>query len=178
MSTRPPFDARRISHPTGRRFLNRNFMAVDPARRRLVLAYQFESRLDFLTIEGIRYGSTAPPRKTRARWRIAHDRFLWDPDNETAYVAAAATNRYVYALFCGCKDRENRLPDQVHVFNWSGDLVAELKLDRPVLELAVAPDDSRLYAAVMEPFPVVGEWDVPARLREPGTRLALSRAPR
>lgn len=177
MSTRPPFDARRISHPTGRRFLNRNFMAVDPARRRLALAYQYESRLDFLTAEGIRYGTVTPPRRTQARWRIAGDRFFWDEDNETAYVAAAASDRYVYALFCGCRDSEKRLPRQVHVFTWSGDLVAELALDREVLELTVAPDDSHLYGAIMEPVPVVGEWDLPAALRERGTprgQVALS----
>lgn len=161
----PPFTPRRIAHATGRRLLNRNFLASDPQRKRLALSYQYEPRIDFFTSDGAQYGSVTGPRSTRPRWRVESDRFFWDDSNEMAYWRIDATDRYVYTLFCGCQDRENRMPSLLHVYRWNGDFVAEIALDREVTSFAVAPDDTLLYASVRDPYPAVGEWRLPERLR-------------
>jgi hypothetical protein len=83
----PPFSAKAMAHPAGRRQLNRSFMAVNPSRTRLAVSYQWKSRLDFFTIEGDRIGSVAGPRQTTATFRVTGDRFFWgrDDENEMAY---------------------------------------------------------------------------------------------
>ncbi len=161
----PPFDARRIAHPTGRRLLNRSFLAADPERRRLALAYQFEGRVDFFTADGRRYGSVAGPRETQARWRVVNDRFVWDDANEMAYWQIEATERYVYTLFCGCQIEAQRDPSRLHVFRWNGDFVGEIELDRPVSAFTVSPDDKVLYGSFEEQYEAVGEWRLPAWLQ-------------
>lgn len=165
LAAEPPFTERHVPDWNGRRLLNRSFMAVDGAAERIALAYQFAPRIDFFTIDGARYGSVEGPRRTTPRWRMRDGRFTWEDANEMAYWSVRATDRYVYALFCGCRLDEQRLPDRVHVFRWNGDLVGELALDRPVMALAVSADDERLYGAIEEPYPTIGEWTLPAELR-------------
>jgi hypothetical protein len=164
-----PFPAAVMPHVVGRRLLNRSWLAADPDGSRLALAYQWASRIDFFSPDGDRLGSVQGPRPTRAKYRIANDRFFWDPQGEMAYTGVQATNRYVYAAYCGCKEADDR--DQrsrrVHVFRWNGDFVSEIQLDRRVTAFAVSEDDAVLYASITEPHPAVGEWRLPAGLRAP-----------
>jgi hypothetical protein len=150
-----------MPEPNGRRLLNRNFMADQPGGGRFVLAYQFGNRVEFYTGAGERYGQVSGPRETEPRFGLAKGRLRWEDGNEMAYSGAYATERYVYALFCGCRLGEDVPPSRVHVFRWNGDFVGEVTLDRPVLEIAVSPDDATLYAGIEEPYPGVGEWKLP-----------------
>lgn len=158
----PPFTPQRIGHFTGRRMLNRNWLAVRPDGKRIALAYQFASRIDWFTADGDRYGTVAGPRETEARWSVRDGRFFWDDDNQKAYVGAHGGEHHLFALFCGCHNGEEPRPDRIHVFTWDGDFVGELALDRPVFAFTVSPDERMLYGATMEPFPAVGEWELPA----------------
>jgi hypothetical protein len=162
----PPYTARDIAHWNGRRRLNRTHLAAHPSGERLALAYQYRSRIDLFTADGGRYAAATGPRETTPRWRVDGDRFFWEDDNELAYVDAHGTERYVYALFCGC--REGALPTRVHVFRWNGEFVGELAVDRPMLAFTVSPDDSHLYGAFEEPFSGIGEWPLPELLRRGG----------
>jgi hypothetical protein len=162
----PPFKERHMPVRAGRRILNRGFLDADPAGRRLAMAYQWTSRIDFFTADGTRLGSVQGPRRTTPRYRHRDNLFFYDKAAEMAYVSLRATDRYVYALFCGIDAKQNvpQLGNRVHVFRWNGDFVAELQLDQPVVEFAVSGDDRTLYATTVDPYPVVGEWRLPAEL--------------
>lgn len=157
----PPFTPNEIQHYTGRSLLNRTFMAPSPGRDRIVLAYQSTNRLDFFTANSGHYGTVAGPRKTTARFRIRDDRFFWEADHELAYWSVAATDRYVYALFCGCTFEENGPPKLLHVFTWSGDFVTEIALREPMYTFTVTQDDKVIYGAIQDPFPRIAEWTLP-----------------
>lgn len=163
----PPFPAGTISHVVGRRMLNRSYLDAAPSGQRLVLAYQWASRIDVFAPDGSRIGSIQGPRTTTARYEVRNGRFFWDPQGEMAYTAVRATDRHIYALFCGCREADDRdqRSQRVHVFRWNGDFVAEIQLDRRVTAFAVSPDDAVLYAAITEPHPAVGEWHLPLALR-------------
>jgi TolB-like 6-blade propeller-like len=162
-----PFPARTIPHVVGRRLLNRSYLAARPDGRALALAYQWASRIDFFSPDGRRTGTVQGPRPTAAKYRISgDDRFFWDPQGQMAYTGVHSTGRFVYAMFCGCReaDDSDQRSERVHVFRWNGDFVREIQLDRRVTAFAVSPDDTFLYAAVTEPHPAVGEWRLPATL--------------
>lgn len=163
-----PFPARTMPHAIGRRLLNRSYLTAHPDGQRLALAYQWASRIDFFTTDGRHLGSVQGPRTTAAKYRISSDdRFLWDPQGQMAYTGIQATDRYVYAMFCGCREADDRdqRSQRVHVFRWNGDFVSEIQLDRRVTAFAVSPDDAVLYGSITEPHPAVGEWRLPASLR-------------
>jgi hypothetical protein len=161
----PPF-VHKDGLPVGARQLNRNFIAVSPSRERLVLAYQWANRLDFFDSQLNRYGSVTGPRTTTGSGMDNARDLALTPDSKVAYWMVDATNRYIYALFCGCRRDEDEMPSRLHVYRWNGDFVAEIALGQSVLAIAVAPDDSLLYASTMEPYPAVGEWVLPANLRK------------
>jgi hypothetical protein len=167
----PPFKERDMPHATGRRLLNRSFLAANPSRTRLVLTYQWKSRVDFFTIGGERIGSVQGPRETSPVFRVSQDRFFWgeDDENEMAYWTVDATERYVYALFCGCFPGEGNMPAYLHVFDWNGNFVAEVAFDRQVTALDVTDDDQMLYATFEAPYPGVGEWRLPPRFSSQAT---------
>lgn len=172
----PPFTERQMPHATGRRLLNRSFLAANPSRTRLALAYQWKSRIDFFTVGGERVGSIPGPRQTRPVFHVANNRFFWGPDdeNEMAYWAVDATDRYVYALFCGCLAGKGHMPALLHVFDWSGNFVAEIALDRQLTSLDVSDDDRVLYATFEAPHPGVGEWTLPSWVPSPGSGVAAA----
>jgi hypothetical protein len=169
----PPFGPKDVPYLDGRRALNRNFLAYRPAGGAFALAYQFRSRIDFFNAKGERYGTISGPRPSTASVGARNGRMAWKPENEMAFRAAFGTDRYLYALFCGCRADDEPREARVQVFRWNGDFVTELVLDHPVIELAVTPDDRVLYGALEEPFPGVGEWALPARLAD-ASRQALA----
>lgn len=66
------------------------------------------------------------------------------------YVSVTASDDYVYALYCGEKEKDC-LPglmraERVKCYDWDGNLVKEMQLDHQVLQIAVSPDDKWLYA--------------------------------
>jgi hypothetical protein len=162
-----PFPARTMPHPVGRRLLNRSYLTAHPDGERLALAYQWASRIDFFSPEGRRLGSVEGPRPTKAKYTVSNNRFFWDPNGQMAYTGIQATRRYVYAMFCGCREADDRdqRSQRVHIFRWNGDFVSEIQLDRRVTAFAVSPDDAFLYASITEPHPAVGEWRLPAVLQ-------------
>lgn len=162
-----PFPARTMPHAVGRRLLNRSYLTAHPDGGRLALAYQWASRIDFFSADGRRLGSVEGPRPTSAKYTVSGTRFHWDPQGQMAYTGIHSTRRYVYVMFCGCREADDRdqRSQRVHVFRWNGDFVSEIQLDRRVTAFAVSPDDAFLYAAITEPHPAVGEWELPAVLR-------------
>jgi TolB-like 6-blade propeller-like len=161
----PPFTERQMPHATGRRLMNRSFLAPSPRGDRFALVYQFRNRVDFFRADGTRYGTVRAPRQTELRYRIGSGGFLWEDGNEMTYSSVKATDRYVYALFCGCRLGRERPPSRLHLFRWNGDFVREIALDRAVTAFAVSPDDAAVYGGVEEPYPAIGEWRLPAELR-------------
>jgi hypothetical protein len=121
-------------------------------------------------MEGERIGSVAGPRQSTATFRVTDDKFFWgrDDQNEMAYWHMDGTERYVYALFCGCKAGLGHLPSMLHVFDWNGNFVAEFAFDREVTSLDVSDDDQVIYATFESPYPGVGEWRLPAGTQSGG----------
>jgi hypothetical protein len=73
-----------------------------------------------------------------------------DENLRFGYTGIAAGQRYIYALFSGRRrgdyaPSEATYADQLHVFDWDGNLVRTVKLGRDISIIAVAPDEKTLY---------------------------------
>lgn len=69
------------------------------------------------------------------------------------YISVQADDNYIYATYWGKQqwgyDRNGKLPlfNTIHVFDWNGDFICELKTDRSFLRISLDEARNRLYTA-------------------------------
>lgn len=77
------------------------------------------------------------------------------------YISAAATDQFVYLLYSGRSVAQHPMSfwssEEVHVYDWDGNMVKKYKLDAPCTTLCVSPDDKKLWATANLPDPVIIE---------------------
>lgn len=167
--TPPAIGPNEVQSPAFLRHLNANQLVVRPSGGKAALLYQEANHIVVIDFENRTYRALAGPRDTKVRFEAPRGRYGFiRGEHEMAYVRAAATDRYIYGLFCACAfDPEinaRPLPRRVHVFDWNGRFIFELVLDRRVVSIAVAPEDSLLWGYMEEPVPLIGEWRLPSDL--------------
>lgn len=79
-------------------------------------------------------------------------------NTEKGYISLYASDKYLYALYCGKKIIELiegmaviDMGTQVRVFDWNGKLIRTLQLDVPCQQICVSPDEKRLWAFALIP---------------------------
>jgi 6-bladed beta-propeller len=142
--------------------INRTSVAFHPDLTKVALAYFHNNvvqivdltREGTLTIAGPELFD--PPRGPE----------IADPNpRRVAYWPIRATRRHVYAMFCGCLVPPGaEPPTSLHVFTWSGELVAILPIAPPSRTFDVSPDDRFLYTVTRDPYPQVLVTTLPAEL--------------
>ena len=163
---------------TGRVLPNRSYVAVRPGSDRFALAYQFENWIEVRDIAGQLLTRTRGPREAAASYRIDQDnRFHWNQDNQSGYVAAYGTEDFFFLLWCGCYDiAEDGLATTIHQFDWEGGFVRQFGVSFPLLDFVVSSTGDRVWGFLQEgiPYAGIGEWEVPPisrRAPEPETQI-------
>ncbi len=153
-------------------------MAAHPDGRRFVTAAQYASRIEFFDDSGRVTGAANVPVPFEPAFDIVRveDRPVakFRRDSPLAYMDIEASASRVFALFSGRRPDEWKARDtfarDIHVFDWSGEFVAVLRLDRDVIDIGLDPDGRRLYAIAHDPVPAILEVDLPRSLwSEPST---------
>lgn len=151
------------SSPSALAEVNDFLPVLDPSLRRMALLYRRAARMDVVplverpTISAGPAGELTPPA-------LGHG----NVDFETHSFPQSATERFVYALYCGCDPRRGRDHEKDYVsrvYDWRANRVVDYQLDRYVGAITVSPDDSILYGAIEDPALMVAEWILPATLR-------------
>lgn len=154
-----PFVRKDFERSVHRARMNEHEIAIAPRKRAIAVVYKHANRIDLVEPSHLRGVSVEGPRRPRISYQLndSTGRLRWSEDNQLAYVAVSATDEHVFALYCGCADF-SRFADEVHVLSWSGSLQEILKLDRPVYNIAVSEDGSRLFAATWTPREGIAEY--------------------
>jgi hypothetical protein len=81
------------------------------------------------------------------------------------YIHAAATDRLIFALYSG-RSRDDspgkaNFGEDIHVFDWSGNLLQAFKLDHDVLTIAIDQKGEILYAIRHYPTVALLAYDLP-----------------
>lgn len=157
-----PYDSTSFATRGRRQLVNTRAAAVSPGSRRIVAAYQYAPRVDIYRADGRLQRTILGPRAAQAHFdeKQIDGKTRYANHSLMAYVDVAATETYIYALFCGCQP-VSHFATRIDVFTWEGRYVGEHFLDRGVYRLAVFPGDSVLVAATWTPIPGVGVWHLP-----------------
>jgi hypothetical protein len=135
--------------------LNRSSIAIDPGRRRLVLAFRYASRLEVLALDGTADRAISGPEEIKIAYRTVPDpregieRFIRTAETRFGYVDVVADQDRIYALFSGRSRGQWKadayLADRLHVFSWSGELLGQWQLPEPVYRIALDSTARALY---------------------------------
>ena len=143
-------------------------MAVHPSRPLFVLASRYAGRLEAFDRNGVPQVNFQVPHAFEPDFRPASDgiNMVRGKDFRFGYLDVATAGEHVYALFSGRLHRDRRVKadaaDQVHVFDWEGNLRQVLALDTPVSRLTVDSDERTIYATRTDPYPQVVAFSLPA----------------
>ncbi|MDD6890674.1 MAG: BF3164 family lipoprotein [Bacteroidales bacterium] len=82
------------------------------------------------------------------------------------YRMIKATNRFIYALYIGQKNKDispglNDFSNIIHVWDWDGNPVMELRLDEKIFTFDVAPDDAFLICSSLEKLDGIYKYVLP-----------------
>lgn len=138
------------------RFLsNQGNFVKHPQYNKFVFSVNFSSNIDFFELKNneiipsklLRLGNPLYEPIIEGGGTI----FRAVPDEQaiTGYIDLSAGNRYVYALYSEKRLYENwRKSKVVLVFDWEGNPIARLNIDREVYYIAVDEANNKLFAAV------------------------------
>jgi hypothetical protein len=143
--------------------LNRTHMARHPVLPQIAIAYQSENRLNIVDLANRTVLNTKGPKDIVARFTLSQvpglgPRFKWQSGYEQAYVAVTASDRRIYALFCGSCMERRELPRTVHVFDWSGSHRAEYIFPAGLTAVSVSPNGRLLVGASEDVAPRLYAW--------------------
>ncbi len=145
-------------------------IAIDASLSRIALATGYSDRVEFFEASGRRIGVAERPFGFEPVFVVtgkgANQFIASPPDMRDGYVGIRVSDSRVYALFSGRRygDFKARasFARHVHVYSWTGRLLAVLALDADVLDIAIDADERWLYAVKHDPFPGVVAYSIPA----------------
>lgn len=158
------FESRFASHPDGRRF---------------AVAARYAGRIDIVDEGGLSRGQVTAPVPFEPEFEVTRKGDFpvatFPPESTTGYIDVAATRDFVLGLFSGRSEadfpgRDNYAGD-IHVFDWTGELVAVLRADRDLFAITVDETRGRLLAIVHDPVPAILAFALPT-LRPPAALVS------
>lgn len=152
-----------------RRMFDRTSFAVNEARDVAAIGYTYLGDMVFArissgeTLSVAKAGTWPLPRpESRKSWAISDDSFV-------GYESVKGTPEAAWGL-CVCNTNTGAYKvhpygkRDVHMFNWSGELLRIYRLTRGVADIAVLGD--WVYGLVNDPVPAVLRWPLPPDWRE------------
>lgn len=83
------------------------------------------------------------------------------------YISLDASDKYLYALYCGKKMDElmagmvmNNIGNQVRIFDLNGKLIRILQLDVPCMQICISSDEKRIWALALIPEATLVYFDL------------------
>jgi len=144
-------------------------LAVRPDKRRMAIVTQYADQVELYGEDGERIGTVRGPFGFDPRFTVADlqgfKTMSSDESMRHGYVDVAATQDRIYGLFSG-RTREAFVGDasfgrHVHVYDWRGELLQVLKLDRDLISIALSPGGRRLYGSAHAPEPAIIHFELP-----------------
>ena len=160
------FESRFAPHPDGRRF---------------AVAARYAGRIDLIDDRGASRGAVTAPLPFEPEFEVRRRGDFpiaaFPPESTTGYIDVAGTRDFVLGLFSGRTEadfpgRDNYASD-IHVFDWSGALIAVLRTDRDIFAITVDEAGGRLLAIAHDPVPAILAFALPV-LATPGGALAAA----
>lgn len=140
-----------------------------PHKPLLAIATRHSDRVEYYGPDGALRGIARGPAKFEPVYKVqvrgGAPTMASGDDLRFGYVDAATAGDHLYALYSGFTRGERpgraNFGQQVHLFDWHGNLRRVIPLDQPVLGIAVTDDGRTMYAVRHDPEPAVLRYQLP-----------------
>ncbi len=151
-------------------------LKAHPDRSRLAMGLRHASWIEIRDANGVLLARTElPSERFGPEFEVADTEkgpmMRSDETLRFGYIDIAVTSGRIYGLYSGRTRAGNRgranFGQQIHVFDWSGELIEVTDVERDLIAIAVDADDSLLYGVSHDPAPMVLSWSM-------GSEIALA----
>ncbi len=152
--------------PLLRQDMYQSTVAAHPNHDRIAVASRYATSLEIFAADGSLIALGDSPLEIIPDPESVSEKgfFLQNEETPLGYTGVAASRDYVFALFSGRTAAEapfqEMFGEQVHVFDWDGNLQLIVELDIAAASIAVDQDARRLYAVEHDPVPAIVEYDL------------------
>jgi len=139
-------------------------LELSPDKNKLCLLYKYSDIIEIYNLETkkLEY-SNEGENEFGAEYSISKKLMALNENTTLASISSSSTGRYIYSLFSG-KGRFDRKEynedagssDIIRVYDWDGNFIKVLKLDRKVKVICVSSDDRNLYSYDIETGKIIG----------------------
>jgi TolB-like 6-blade propeller-like len=139
-------------NPSSWKRAHESLLYMSPDEQKGVMAYLMTDQLEIFDIKNKRNKLISGPENFKAEFETykdgAEEMIQRTKKSRQAFENGVVTNKYIYMLYSGKYNNEKNsfYGKSVFVYDWEGNPVKEIKLDREVLCITVTPDDRSLYA--------------------------------
>ena len=133
-------------------------LEINRDKNKLCLFYKYSDIIEIYNLETkkLEY-SNERENEFVAEYSVSNKLMSQNKNTTLASLNTSSTSRYIYSLFSGqgrfdknIYNKEASTSDIIHVYDWDGNFVKKLKLDRKVKVICVSSDDHSLYSYDIE----------------------------
>jgi len=131
---------------------NLNFSFLKPDAAKAVLAWRYTDKIEIFDLKTEKGIIAIGPENIELSFLPikAGTRYMSQPTEKTTYTyrSGCVTDKYIYLLYYGkSEDSESHIDGEtIFVFDWNGNPIKKIKLDRSIQGFGITNDDSGIYA--------------------------------
>lgn len=140
-------------------------LVIAPSRDRLVLLTRYAGQGQIFSADGTQTDSIRSPHPFPPAYIDEAGRMKVRPDTRLGYIAGAATDSLIFALFSGRSGTGTKpvhLASTIHVFDWRGHYRGGYRFPADLVAMAVDSTGRLLYGVQDRPYPAVLKMVLPA----------------
>lgn len=129
------------------------FIYTKPSSEKMALAYRFTDVLEIYDLQNTdNYKMIQGPAGFDINLNFNTSRgyayFAKDKDTRKAFIAGSVTSKYIYLAYSGQirEDEDWNNAKYIHIYDWDGNPIKQLKLDRYITSFVVSGDNKIIYA--------------------------------
>lgn len=128
---------------------------LKPSEEKAVIASRYTDIIRIFDMKSEEYTTISGPDHYMPKFVPGRNKDMNDysivvsPKTKLAFIDGAVTDNYIYLIYSGKEHdkKEYYLGREIFVFDWEGNQVRRLILDRGIYDIAVTNDDKTIYAA-------------------------------
>ena len=129
------------------------FYDIIPSKDNILVAYKYYPIVDIISIPDFKIQRTFFEEKQKNMYRVNNNGVAEFDNPLLKYTFSYCTNQCAYLLYQNSTNedlRERKTNPEIHVFDWNGNFIKRLLLDRPAYNIAVSDNDDELYVLSLD----------------------------